>query len=320
MFCTDRTPLCHIIAFCVLTLLMAAFDAGATIAMASESLPSHASTLVSYENGLAPVTLPGPQPNEQRIGYLGGSQQENSPAWRIFGKRTLTAKKSILLEKGSVYLIDNKPSVWDGDKDNLVEFRMHCVERDKATGAHSAAELWLGGRRPKTGCQLFFREDAVSFTSSYSPCYRLDVTKTHTFKILTDIEAGKAYLFVDDGKTPVLESPLGSPEGLNTNRILFGDSSGNTATVHGQSEWEFVRWRFIPEPPLEIRQIDKRDESAADWTGEGPVRMIVKVPPRDLGKRKSDVMPARLEVDWLIYWPRPVSRESRPGSHSGYPH
>ena len=33
------------------------------------------------------------------------------------------------------------------------------------------------------------------------------------------------------------------------------------------------------------------------WSGNGPVRLLVEVPPRDLGTRPSDEMPARLDVD-----------------------
>ena len=45
---------------------------------------------------------------------------------------------------------------------------------------------------------------------------------------------------------------------------------------------------------LAVKQIDKADVT---WTGKGAVRMLVEIPSRDLGKRTSDTMPARLKVD-----------------------
>ncbi|MBN2292574.1 MAG: exo-alpha-sialidase, partial [Pirellulales bacterium] len=254
--------------------------------------------LEELQKELAEVSFPALKATAPAKGYNGGDPLKSKPVWKIHGDGgKLTDKGSIRLKKGGGYHIDNRPSDWDGDINQLVECRMRVIDRDKMTGAHSAAEIWIGGRRPKTGCQLFFRENAVAFDSSYHPCHKLDATKTHTYKILTEIETGKAYLFIDNSETPVLVTYLGSPEGLDINRILFGDSSGSSATVHGQSEWEFVRWRTAPAVPLEIKRIDKRDKTAAAWTGKGPLRMIVEISPWDLGKRKSDIVPARLKVD-----------------------
>ncbi|MEA1952431.1 MAG: sialidase family protein, partial [Planctomycetota bacterium] len=257
--------------------------------------------LQKLQEELASVTLPAMKSTSPARGYRGGDPQKSKPVWKIHaGGGKLTDQNRLLLEKAGGYYIDNRPFDWDGNKDNLVEFRMRVVARDGVigdgvAGAHSAAEVWIGGQRPKTGCLLFFREDAVAFDPSYYPRHRLDATKMHTYKILTDLEAGKAYLFVDDAKTPVLATYLGSPEGLDMNRILFGDSSIGGTAIHGQSEWEFFCWRNIPKT-LDVKRIDKRDKAAA-WTGKGPVRMFVEVPPRDLGKRTSDTMPARLKVD-----------------------
>jgi len=107
------------------------------------------------------------------------------------------------------------------------------------------AEIWIGGPKPNTSCQLFLREDAVAFDASYSPAYRIDATKTHTYRVLTDVAAGKASLLIDDCNAPVLATRLGAPEGLNINRILFGDSSIGSPAIAGTSQWEFVGWSEV---------------------------------------------------------------------------
>ncbi|MFH1268379.1 MAG: hypothetical protein ABIK89_21880 [Planctomycetota bacterium] len=107
------------------------------------------------------------------------------------------------------YYVNDRPDMWDGTQDKLVEFRMCVLAREKAAGAHSAAEIWIGGPKPNTSCQLFLREDAMASDASYSPAYRIDATKTHTY------------------------------------RILFGDSSIGSPAIAGTSQWEFVGWSEV---------------------------------------------------------------------------
>ena len=48
---------------------------------------------------------------------------------------------------------------------------------------------------------------------------------------------------------------------------------------------------------LDTAQADSAAKTTAAWTGKGPVRFFVEVPPQKIGTRKSDKMPARLKVD-----------------------
>lgn len=91
---------------------------------------------------------------------------------------------------------------------------------------------------------LYLREDAVSFNAGYAPAAKIDAAEMHTYRIWRDVPNKKAYLFVDDVKTPVLVSALEAPHGHNINRILFGDSGGS-AEISGAGEWAFVRWRYV---------------------------------------------------------------------------
>ena len=179
------------------------------------------------------------------IGYSGGDPVKASPSWTIHAEGGVASADGLCLTPAGGYYIDNRPDVWDGTRDKLVEFRMRVLGREKIGGPHSAAEVWVGGPKPDTSCQLFIREDAVAFDACYNPAYRVDATKPHTYRVLTDIAAAKAYLLVDDGKIPVLATPLTRAEGLNVNRILFGDSSIGSAEVAGASQWEFIRWSDV---------------------------------------------------------------------------
>lgn len=40
------------------------------------------------------------------------------------------------------------------------------------------------------------------------------------------------------------------------------------------------------------------EESDTQWTGKGAYRLLPEVLPEDIGKRKSDVMPADISVDF----------------------
>ncbi len=194
------------------------------------------------QKDLARVKLPRIQ--GEWTGYNGGDPAETSPSWTVHaaGGKVAPGGKLRLRPTGGYY-IDNRPEVWDGSKDKLVEFRMRVVARAEEGKPDSAAEVWIGGPRRGTGCQLFFREDAVAFDPSYSMAHELDATAFHTYRLVTNLAAGKAYLFLDDGQSPVLAARLGDPEGLRINRILFGDSSKGSSDVSGHSQWEFVRWR-----------------------------------------------------------------------------
>jgi hypothetical protein len=157
---------------------------------------------------------------------------------------TLTDSGSMQLATNGGYHIDNNPALWDGNKDQIVEFRMRVLGREAGSGSHSAAEVWIGGSGPDSGCQLFVREDAVAFDSSYLVSQQLDATAPHTYRIWTDLSAGKAYLAIDEATRPVLVTRLGACDGLNINRILVGDSSGGP-DVAGRSEWLYVSWRAV---------------------------------------------------------------------------
>ena len=190
---------------------------------------------------LAKVALPttlGPP-----TGYDAGDPAKASPAWKVHRDGgTATPEGTVRLVPTGGYYIDNQPQVWDGTKDKLVEFRMRVVARQKDGAPDSAAEVWIGGPKPDTSCQLLLREDAVAFDASYDPSHQIDATKFHTYRLLTDLAAGRAYLFIDDAKTPVLATRLGAPYGYNINRVLFGDS-GSASDVAGTSEWDSIRWR-----------------------------------------------------------------------------
>ena len=179
------------------------------------------------------------------IGYCCGDPVKASPSWTVHADGGVAGDEGLRLTVSGGYYVDDRPDVWDGTKDRLVEFRMCVLSREKAAGAHSAAEIWIGSPKPNMSCQMFLREDAAAFDASYSPAYRIDATKTHTYRLLTDVATSKAYLFLDDCKTPVLATRLGAPEGLNVNRILFGDSSIGSPAVAGTSQWEFVRWSEV---------------------------------------------------------------------------
>ena len=189
------------------------------------------------------VTLP--RPVGQAKGYTGGDPAGASPSWAVHRDGgTLTADGALRLVPMGGYYIDNQPGVWDGTKDKLVEFRMRVLTRQKGGENHSAAEVWIGGPEPDTSCQLLLREDAVAFDASYDPFYRIDGTEFHTYRLFTDLAVGRAYLFVDDAKTPVLATELGAPYGYSINRVLFGDS-GSASDVDGTSEWGSIRWRDV---------------------------------------------------------------------------
>lgn len=198
--------------------------------------------LAELQKELANVRLPdrlGPQ-----SGYPGRvDPQKATPAWAIHrdgGK--LTAAGDVRIVPMGGYFIDNQPGAWDGSRDKLVEVRMRVIQRESsAPDNHSAAELWIGGPMPNTSCLLLFREDAVAFDASYNPAFRIDATQSHTYRVRTDLKRSRAYLFVDDGKTPVLSTYLGGPYGYDINRILFGDSGG-AKDVSGTSEWTNVLW------------------------------------------------------------------------------
>lgn len=196
---------------------------------------------------LSRLTLPAVAGRETRFT---GARLVDSSVWEIHRPQgvprggRLTPGGLLRMEVNGCYHIDDKPSVWDGSVSNLIEFRMRVLGRAPHTGADSAAEVWLGGPQPMTGCRLFFREDAVTFTAGYLPAHRLDATQWHTYRVWTNLTTHRAYLFVDDGVHPVLATKLTSPEGFNLNRILVGDSSGGP-DVAGTSEWDYVAWRPI---------------------------------------------------------------------------
>ncbi|MBN1346043.1 MAG: exo-alpha-sialidase [Phycisphaerae bacterium] len=172
--------------------------------------------------------------------------QDSRPAWLVHRDRGQLLPDGILRlpPTGGAY-IDNQPDVWNGGRDKLVEARMRMMHRDAdAAENHSAGELWIGGGRPNTSCRLLFREDAVAFDESYVHAHRLDARDWHTYRILTDLRRCRAYLFVDDGQTPVLATSLTAIEGYDINRILFGDSGG-AKTVSGTTEWKCVRWSDV---------------------------------------------------------------------------
>ena len=180
------------------------------------------------------------------VGYEGGDPVEALPPWTVHaaGGEVVSDGKLRLLPTGGYYL-DNRREAWDGSKDGLVEFRMRVVGRAAEGNPGSAAEVWLGGSEPDSGCQVFFREDAVAFDRSYCIAHEVDTTAFHTYRLATSLAAGKAYLFIDHAEAPVLAASLGDPEGLSINRVLFGDSSRGSSEVSGTSEWEFVRWQDL---------------------------------------------------------------------------
>ncbi len=174
-------------------------------------------------------------------GYQEGDPTAAAPAWRRHaGGGIATAEGTIRLEPVGGYHIDAAPDIFDGNTGVLVECRMKVA----ATGprANAAAELWIGGSNPNSGCRLLFRSDAVAFNPDFSPRFEIDASRWHEYRVLTDQTRKRAYLFVDAGKHPVLVAPLESVEGFDINRILFGDSGSSEYDVHGQSEWDWVRW------------------------------------------------------------------------------
>ena len=178
-------------------------------------------------------------------GYNSGDPAAASPRWTVHrGGGTYAPGGPLRLVPMGGYFIDNQPGTWDGTKDKLVELRMRVLSRKKGGESHSAAEVWIGGPGPNTSCQLLIREDAVAFDASYDPCHRIDCTQFHTYRLLTNVAAGRAYLFVDDSDTPVLATDLGAPYGFNIDRVLFGDS-GSADDVAGVSEWSTIRWQDV---------------------------------------------------------------------------
>jgi len=179
-----------------------------------------------------------------------GSEIARSSTWQIHrpGGKPLggeVAENGILrMVVNGCYHIDNMPDAWDGATSKLVEFRMRVIGHEQASGSHAAAEVWIGGPRAETGCQLFLREDAVAFEAGYLLPHQVDTTEFHTYRVWTDLTAKRAYLFLDENRTPVLATHLGSPESLDLNRILIGDSSA-ALDVAGTSEWDYVSWRDV---------------------------------------------------------------------------
>jgi len=184
-----------------------------------------------------------PSPATPWQGYtLGKYPRESSPSWRVHVDRGQLTNEALRLGSGAGAYIDNEPGAWNGNTDKLIEIRMRVVSRESsAPDNHSAAEVWIGGSAARSGCLLLFRQNAVSFNESYEPAAEIDATRFHTYRVVTKNRQGKAFLYIDDGKAPVLAAPLGENYGYTINRILFGDSGG-AKTVAGVSDWTTVRW------------------------------------------------------------------------------
>lgn len=199
--------------------------------------------VVKMQQGLEQITLPSCDGDP--VGYGQGDPTAASPEWRKHaGGGEVTAEGTLRLDPVGGYHIDATPDAFDGNASLLVE----CRAKVESIGskANAAAELWVGGSNLKSGCRLLFRPDAVAFNQEFSPRFPVDASEWHEYRVLTDQRSKRAYLFVDDGKHPVLAAPLESVEGLDVNRILFGDSGSSEYDVHGSSEWDWVHWRGMP--------------------------------------------------------------------------
>ncbi|MDQ1256284.1 MAG: isoamyl acetate esterase, partial [Candidatus Hydrogenedentes bacterium] len=206
---------------------------------------------------------------------------------------TLTADGTLHMPPMAGCYMDDRPALWEGSRGKLVTVRMRILDRERtADGNHSAAELWIGGPEPGTSALLLFREDAVAFDASYDPAFAIDAASYHTYRVLTDHARGAAYLFVDDGDTPVLATRLGAPYGYNLNRILFGDS-GSAKDVSGSSEWASVRWSdaALPEIPktekVSVKIVTFGDSTTAP---RGPLRIYTDLLREDLPVRGFDAV------------------------------
>jgi len=194
---------------------------------------------------LSSVELPGESSLGSALGYTSGDPCLASLRWTIQGDGGIVNDNRLELEPSGGYFLVNQPKDWNGNRSSLVECRMRVVSLGEEPLTQSAAELRIGGSHPRTVCQLFFREDAVSFESDYAHRHELDATELHTYRILTNVDAGNSCLYIDNARTPALVTHLGALGNDKSNRILFGDVSVGDANVLGQSEWEFVRWRSV---------------------------------------------------------------------------
>ncbi len=229
----------------------------------------------------------------QTTGWTGKQDPANAvPEWKVHaGGGKVMGDGTLRLEPSGAYYIDDRSSAWDGGRDKVVTFRVRVLDRSRdAVENHSAAEIWLGGSAPRTGCQLFLRKDAVSFDPGYGLFHKLDATRFHTYRIWIDLRGARACLFVDDAATPVLATALNSPEGLNLNRVLFGDSS-MAGGVSGVSEWASFVWAdAVPAREAGIK--------SPEWAvPELPYRVLLEVAPVKTG-RETDSLAAAWELDF----------------------
>ena len=193
---------------------------------------------------LSAVSLPKV---DATAGFEGGDPVEAKPVWTKHGTGGEIRDDGVLaLKPTGGYFIDDRPEIFDGNKDTLVEFRA-AVEsnRDPWDTGGADAEVWISGSAPQSGCGLYLKDDAVAFNPHFYPKYELDTTKFHTYKVLTDQKKKLAYLFVDEGPHPVLATKLSTVRGYSINRVLFGDCSIGNRDVHGSSIWKWFKWAEV---------------------------------------------------------------------------
>ncbi len=191
---------------------------------------------------LSAVSLPKVRADK---GYAGGNPVKAKPAWTEHGQGGEVGEDGALkLKPTGGYFIDKRPQVFDGNKDVLVEFSAKVELRSDLYGS-AGTEVWIGGTKPKTGCHLFLRPDAVAFNPYFYPKASIDTTQFHVYKILTDQKKQLAYLFIDDQPHPILATKLASIRGYDINRVLFGDCSIGNRDVHGASTWKYFKWAEV---------------------------------------------------------------------------
>ena len=108
-------------------------------------------------------------------GYEGGDPVDTSPSWTVHAAGgQVVSDGRVRLDPTGGYYVDDRAEIWDGGEDKLVEFRMRVVARAATGWPASAAEVWIGGPNRGTGCQVFFREDAVALDQSYNVAHKVD--------------------------------------------------------------------------------------------------------------------------------------------------